>query len=131
MNPIGGALRRTLLLVMLAAGVGMVLSWRRGQATTPTPSEPPQWPALPGRSEQAAQPAPSAQSDRTGRTDDEQSCVPANDDGSAPDTHPVKAKASSGIFHVPGGRFYDRTRPDRCYPTAAAAEADGYRLSKS
>jgi hypothetical protein len=38
---------------------------------------------------------------------------------------------SSGIFHEPGGRFYDRTRADRCYPTAAAAEADGYRRSKT
>ena len=50
---------------------------------------------------------------------------------SAPASHPIKAKESSGIFHVPGGRFYDRTKPDRCYPTAAAAEADGYRRSKT
>ena len=57
--------------------------------------------------------------------------MPANADGTAPTTHPVKAKESSGIFHTPGGRFYDRTKPDRCYPTAAAAEADGYRRSKS
>jgi hypothetical protein len=55
----------------------------------------------------------------------------ANDDGTVPPGHPIKAKDSSGIFHVPGGRFYDRTTPDRCYPTAAAAEADGYRQSKS
>jgi hypothetical protein len=52
-------------------------------------------------------------------------------DGSAPASHPIKAKESSGIFHVPGGRFYDRTKADRCYATAAAAEADGYRQSKT
>jgi hypothetical protein len=44
---------------------------------------------------------------------------------------PVKVKVSSGIFHVPGGRFYDRTNADRFYATADAAEADGYRRSKS
>ncbi len=53
------------------------------------------------------------------------------DDGSCPDGYPVKAKAGSGIFHVPGGRFYERTKPDRCYASAADAEADGYRRSKS
>lgn len=57
--------------------------------------------------------------------------VAANDDGSTPAGHPVKVKESSGIFHLPGGRFYDRTKADRCYATAAAAQADGYRQSKS
>ena len=52
------------------------------------------------------------------------------DDGACPDTHPVKAKIASGIFHVPGGLNYPRTRPDRCYIDAASAEADGLRPSK-
>lgn len=47
-----------------------------------------------------------------------------------PASHPVKAKLSSGIYHLPGGRMYDRTIPDRCYRDAAAAEADGLRASK-
>ena len=51
--------------------------------------------------------------------------------GAVPDSHPVKVKVSSGIFHVPGGRFYERTSAERCYPNAEAAEADGYRPSKS
>jgi hypothetical protein len=51
--------------------------------------------------------------------------------GACPDGYPVKAKQSSQIYHVPGGRFYDRTVPDRCYADPAAAEADGYRASKS
>ncbi len=38
---------------------------------------------------------------------------------------------SSGIFHVPGGRFYERTHADRWYATGEAAEADGYRQSKT
>ena len=39
-------------------------------------------------------------------------------DGAVPDCYPVKVKVSSGIFHVPGGRFYERTTADRCYPSA-------------
>ena len=50
--------------------------------------------------------------------------------GECPPTHPVKAKLSSGIYHVPGGAMYARTNPDRCYLDAAAAEADGLRLAK-
>jgi len=54
----------------------------------------------------------------------------ADDSGACPATHPIKAKMSSGIYHVPGGANYDRTHPDRCYVDAAAAEADGLRRSK-
>ena len=32
--------------------------------------------------------------------------------------HPIKVKVTSGIFHVPGGRFYDRTPPSGCYADA-------------
>ena len=39
-------------------------------------------------------------------------------DGSCPATHPVKAKLASGIYHVPGGGNYERTKPDRCYVDA-------------
>jgi hypothetical protein len=51
-------------------------------------------------------------------------------DGACPATHPVKAKLSSGIYHVPGAQMYERTRPDRCYTDPEAAEADGLRASK-
>lgn len=54
-----------------------------------------------------------------------------NDDGTTPDTHPIKANEKSGIYHAPGGRFYSRTNPQRCYTTPAAAEADGFRPAKS
>ena len=52
------------------------------------------------------------------------------DDGVCPASHPVKAKLRSGIFHVPGGQNYDRTRADRCYLDADAAQADGLRQSQ-
>lgn len=51
-------------------------------------------------------------------------------DGECPPTHPVKAKLASQIYHLPGGLNYARTRPDRCYVDAAAAEADGLRPAK-
>jgi hypothetical protein len=52
-------------------------------------------------------------------------------DGQCPDGYPIKANDNSGIFHVPGGRFYERTVPERCYADAADAEADGYRRAKA
>ena len=52
------------------------------------------------------------------------------DDGACPVSHPVKGKVASGIFHVPGGQNYERTRADRCYVDAAGAEADGMRQAK-
>lgn len=52
-------------------------------------------------------------------------------DGACPDGYPVKANDNSGIFHVPGGRFYDRTVPERCYAHADDAIADGYRAAKA
>lgn len=51
-------------------------------------------------------------------------------DGACPDGYPIKAKVKSGIFHQPGGLAYERTNPDRCYPDAASAEADGLRAAK-
>jgi hypothetical protein len=52
-------------------------------------------------------------------------------DGQCPLTHPVKANDKSRIYHVPGGRFYERTGAERCYVTPDAAETDGYRRAKS
>ena len=52
-------------------------------------------------------------------------------DGQCPDGYPIKANDNSGIFHVPGGRFYDRTVPERCYANTEAAERDGYRRAKA
>ena len=54
-----------------------------------------------------------------------------DDDGTCPISHPIKANDNSGIFHIPGGRFYDRTKAERCYQSASAARADGYRQAKN
>ena len=52
-------------------------------------------------------------------------------DGECPKGYPVKANDNSGIYHVPGGRFYARTVPERCYANPADAIADGYRPAKA
>ncbi len=51
--------------------------------------------------------------------------------GTCPDGYPVKANNNSGIYHVPGGRFYARTVAERCYANADDAIADGYRAAKA
>ncbi len=62
---------------------------------------------------------------------DDSPWVEAAEAGACPAHHPVKAKLTSGIFHVPGGANYARTVADRCYLSPEAAEADGLRASKN
>ncbi len=52
-------------------------------------------------------------------------------DGRCPDGYPIKANDRSRIYHVPGGRSYERTVPERCYPDPESAAADGYRAAKA
>ena len=44
--------------------------------------------------------------------------------------HPVKAKLASGIYHVPGGGNYERTKADRCYVDATRPLSDGLRAQQ-
>lgn len=96
-----------------------------GPATAPAAHEP--WPALtsdPARPEPASthlHPDPGAPGGPAW-------VEPA--DGACPLSHPVKAKLSSKIFHLPGMANYERTNADRCYLDAAHAEADGLRAAK-
>ncbi|MBW3651507.1 MAG: hypothetical protein KY458_13155 [Actinobacteria bacterium] len=50
--------------------------------------------------------------------------------GVCPPSHPVKAKLSSLIYHLPGMVAYDRTRANRCYTDPRAAESDGFVRAK-
>ena len=61
--------------------------------------------------------------------------VPPKDAWTCPATHPIKGNFTtySGercIYHVPGGQFYDKTKPERCYATDEDARKDGCRRSK-
>jgi hypothetical protein len=107
------ALRRTMFLTLIAVVAGAVLAWRKQRDEMAIPAGPPQWPEF-----EVSGPATTP-------------WVDGSSADVAPEGFPVKVKISSGIFHVPGGRFYDRTKPDRWYSTTEAAEADGYRQSKT
>ena len=130
-------LRRLFWLGLLGgAGYAGWTMWQRRDA--PTPAAAPEWPPMP-----AAAPATDAPSEPAAAAA-APAAVPTPDpppdrsrlwadpvEGACPDGYPIKANANSGIYHVPGGRFYDRTVPERCYADRADAEADGYRAAKA
>lgn len=125
---------RLAILSLLVSG-GMAL-WKRQQAKAvpakPSPSWPPFEPA-------ATPPTVGFTEPLVGFTEplvdsqfkDSQMKWVAPVDGGCPDGYPIKANDNSGIFHVPGGRFYERTVPERCYASADDALADGYRQAKA
>jgi hypothetical protein len=113
------AARRT-LGAGVVAGV-LFAAWRAYRARTP---------ASPSEGSWAPAPFPFPPIPRPHATN---AIAPSADpiDGECPESHPVKGKLASGIYHLPGGPNYARTRPDRCYVDAAAAESDGLRASKT
>ena len=53
--------------------------------------------------------------------------LPVDDDGTeAPDGFEVKGNEDSKMFHVPGSRWYDQTKAEVWFATAADAEAAGF-----
>jgi hypothetical protein len=61
--------------------------------------------------------------------------VAPQDAWTCPPSSPVKGNFTtySGepcIYHVPSGRLYPGTKPERCYATTEDAEKDGCRRSK-
>jgi hypothetical protein len=124
------AFRRAVLAGILA-GLAYAI-WRKVRARVPPMDPALEWqtapfPFPPAPRPAAAPQAPPAPGVPRAAATPHAWVAPVN--GGCPVSHPVKAKLSSGIFHVPGGQNYDRTKPDRCYLDAAAAEADGLRKS--
>ena len=117
------------LLAGIAAAIAKLLSNDEPLPLSLASRPPEPWPPL------ASDPAvPAAASERAvpdPATSDPAARVWVEPRGNVcPTSHPVKGKMTSKIFHLPGMANYDRTNPDRCYVDAAAAEADGLRLSK-
>lgn len=50
--------------------------------------------------------------------------------GECPSWAPIKGNGNSGIYHVPGGAYYDVTNAEECFATESAARNAGYRASK-
>lgn len=115
---------------MLALVAGAAACWwrqrtrSRAAAETAPESPPTGFGAAPG-----AEPAPAPNPAADQEVEAAPWVLPV--DGQCPSGYPVKANDNSGIYHLPGGRSYERTVAERCYATAEAAEADGYRPSKT
>ncbi|MFF5792929.1 hypothetical protein ACFY5D_12850 [Paeniglutamicibacter sp. NPDC012692] len=63
------------------------------------------------------------------KTKKKPSWVYSDSNWNCPAGYPIKGNASSMIYHVPSGAFYDRTNPEECFASRSAAEARGYRAS--
>jgi NAD(P) transhydrogenase subunit alpha len=57
--------------------------------------------------------------------------VAANGSRECPQNFPIKGNAPTRIYHEPGNASYDRTIPEYCFDSSAAAEAAGYRASRT
>ncbi|MGH9102678.1 MAG: hypothetical protein ACRDYD_06815 [Acidimicrobiales bacterium] len=119
------------LLAGAAAVAGRVVRSTRQQSEVADP-----WPPVPPAPRPApagppAHPAPAAtRADTPEGEAAGQGWVTPEDGGSCPLSHPVKAKLSSGVYHLPGMSAYQRTKADRCYPDEETAGADGLRKAK-
>lgn len=149
-------IRRLLRFALKLGAVGSVvaiaakvLDRRRSASSDWTTSTGP-WPPLDSSDQHAADPAPAEPGPPAIAHDAEGEAIdpeevdallsseregPAmwaepGDDGICPASHPVKAKLSSKVFHLPGMANYERTKADRCYADAESAEADGLRQAK-
>lgn len=60
--------------------------------------------------------------------------VSPKDDWTCPASHPIKGNLTTRtgecIYHVPGGAFYLKTKPERCFHSEEAARQAGCRRSK-
>lgn len=140
-------LRRLFWLALLGgAGYAVWTAWQHQQGQEPAAA--PEWPPV---DPPDAAPTPAAAGCATVPSDGPAVDAPADgpataeplassgdrrwvdplDEGACPEGYPIKANDNSGIYHVPGGRFYERTGAERCYARAEDAEADGYRAAKS
>lgn len=102
-------------------------------APAPTPAPAPRAPAKASPAPAKASPAPAKKaSKRTAKragTRRRRRWVEAMGN-ECPTSHPVKAKLSSMLYHLPGMAAYNRTRPDRCYLDGPSAEEDGFTRAK-
>lgn len=60
--------------------------------------------------------------------------VAPRDDWNCPASHPIKGNLTTRtgecIYHLPGGAFYGKTKPEQCFSTEEEARQAGCRKSK-
>lgn len=92
--------------------------------------------AAPGEAEGTAEPDAAGESDEELADGEAEEPPPPSSawvepvDGVCPASHPLKAKAASLIYHLPGMGNYERVKPDRCYVDEPSAQADGFRKAQ-
>ena len=123
-------IKRILKLAVITAVVGALVSWLRSRSSEEdenSEEEDLPWPPIrttePDSAAKGVEP-------NDGSPVEPREWLSCDESGNCPESHPIKAKDSSGLYHIPGGNIYERTIPDRCYATIEAAEADGYRQSQ-
>ena len=123
-----GRLLRIAVIVSVVVGLVRTLIGRKRPEVTGEAS----WPPLADDAQRAATPVKAVETDPKPVVADAAAdggwVEPV--DGACPASHPIKGNAQSKIFHVPEGASYSRTVPERCYASADAAEADGFRPAK-
>jgi hypothetical protein len=110
-------------LLFLAAVAGLLIALVRRRSVGAEPALRPSWPPLDDADDDGGTATVADDTPPSARWSDpvEKACPPGFE---------VKVKLASGIYHLPGMFAYDRTIPDRCYASAEAAAADGFRAAK-
>ena len=85
----------------------------------------------PAKTAKTAKTATSADATSDDVSDLPAGAVAATEDGEAPEGHEIKGNRDSGLYHVPGSRFYNQTVAEFWFATAEAAEAAGFQLPPS
>ncbi len=104
------------------------------KADKPTKAEKPAKSEKPAKAEEAAVTTPAAFADvsEAAEVADEAPTLPKGakaplKSGNAPKGYDVKGNADSGLYHEPGGQWYDATEAEFWFKTAEAAEAAGFK----
>jgi hypothetical protein len=129
---------RAALVVAIGAAVAIAVRRIRAALSPQLPPGRDPWPPIARVEPVAERPAPAAVVEVATEVAavepavDEQPVrwVPPASPAECPETHPVKVKMSSRLFHLPGMLAYTRTHPDRCYDCEESAVADGFTRAK-
>lgn len=128
-----------LFVVIFAVGYGTGTSWRvtndkssvppsikQNNYTTKSTSPPPDVVAAEGEAPADGTVSPQVKGTQTATQKSTQADALAT-----PDKCAVKGNISkdSKIYHIPGGSFYNRVKPELCFNTEAEAQAAGFRKS--